>query len=280
MRCIGADAGGMAFLFLRGQPLSAAEQPTPIRAVLFDKDGTMSNSEPHLSTLAIARIRHCLELGGRDQPAQLDDLLRRAYGLLPDGALDPAGITAVAARDHNLISTAVALSQVGHGWPDALALAEASFALADRELQHQPRGTPATDGLSDLLDAMLSLGLQLAVISNDDRQGIQAFLEHHGYTRRISAIWSAEDRPRKPDPQAIHHLCDRLGVAPQQCALVGDANSDLRMAKSAGVAVVLGYRGGWQRPVQLEAEFPLLDHWGELSLSPDPEPAEGVSTIT
>jgi phosphoglycolate phosphatase len=47
---------------------------------------------------------------------------------------------------------------------------------------------------------------------------------------------------------------------------VGDANSDLRMARAAGVPVVLGYRAGWRRPVSLDSSFPQLDHWQELAL--------------
>jgi phosphoglycolate phosphatase-like HAD superfamily hydrolase len=39
-----------------------------------------------------------------------------------------------------------------------------------------------------------------------------------------------------------------IGVAPERCALIGDANSDLRMARSAGVAVALGYSTGWRQP--------------------------------
>jgi phosphoglycolate phosphatase len=43
----------MAFLTLRGEPLGS------FAAVLFDKDGTLSHSEPLLITLAQARVFHC-----------------------------------------------------------------------------------------------------------------------------------------------------------------------------------------------------------------------------
>jgi len=271
----------MAILFLRGEPLGAVGNPANIRAVLFDKDGTMSRSEPQLLALATARISHSLTLSGERGGEHLADLLRRTYGLHPEGgSLDPAGITAVAARDHNLISTAVALTQVGHGWPESLAMAHETFRLADLDLPPGTPGAEMTEGLSDFLAALHTSAVHCAVISNDDCLGIQRFLDQHGFSSQIAAIWSAEHRPRKPDPRAIHQLCQGLGVTPANCALVGDANSDLRMAQSAGVAVVLGYRGGWQRPVPLDGDFPLLDHWCELSVEGALKPDEGVSMET
>ncbi|WP_370515503.1 hypothetical protein [Cyanobium sp. Copco_Reservoir_LC18] len=57
-------------------------------------------------------------------------------------------------------------------------------------------------------------------------------------------------------------------MAVEGCALIGDANSDLRMARAAGVPVVLGYRAGWRRPVALDGSFLQLDHWRELAVVP------------
>ena len=115
----------MACLQLRGTNLGDVD------AVLFDKDGTLSISEPQLITLAEARVFLCLDQVEPAQRLELRGLLERAYGLRA-GAICPAGITAVASRDHNLIATATALVQVGWGWPEALALSEQVFAEADQ----------------------------------------------------------------------------------------------------------------------------------------------------
>jgi phosphoglycolate phosphatase len=271
----------MVRLILRGEPLLSAGQPADIRAVLFDKDGTMSRSEPHLLALATARLRHCVRLSGSPRGEELGALLASAYGLHPEGdSLNPAGITAVAARDHNLISTAVALTQVGHGWPESLALAEETFDLADLDIPPASPGAQTTDGLVDLLHELRRLGVLCAVISNDDLPGIQEFLGDHGLAEAFATIWSAERLPRKPDPKAVHQLCASLGVAPSNCALIGDANSDLRMARAAGVAVAIGYRGGWRQTVALAEDYPYLDHWSDLLVAGGAKPADGVSTET
>lgn len=272
----------MAVLSLRGELLMSAGRPADIRAILFDKDGTMSRSEPQLLVLAKKRIRHCLSLAGDAVSEQLEILLEKAYGLHPSGlSLDPAGITAVAARDHNLLSTAAALTMVGHGWPESLMLAHETFRLADLDIPPGNQEPDTTDGLLDLLDVLHSNAVHCAVISNDEPLGIQKFLARHSLSHQIGVIWSAQHEPRKPDPQAIHQLCKLLGVPPFKCALIGDANTDLRMARDAGVGVVLGYRGGWSQRVQLEEGYPLLDHWGELTVGAGhSKPDGGVSMAT
>jgi phosphoglycolate phosphatase len=259
----------MVLLSLRGAPLPCSEGG--LEAVLFDKDGTMSHSEPMLVALAQARVSHCLELAdlahhSPERHRDLGDLLHRAYGLSTRG-VHPAGTMAVASRDHNLVATATALAQVGVGWPEALAMAEAVFTRTDGlHGQGSPRRPAPTPGLLPLLEALRQAGVRCAVISNDHVEGIEAFLAAHGLASFVQAIWSAEHRPRKPDPAAVLGLCRELGVTVERCALIGDANSDLRMARAAGVPVVLGYRAGWRQPAELDPSFPQLDHWQELGV--------------
>ena len=260
----------MVCLHLRGTALGTVD------AVLFDKDGTLSISEPQLITLASARVFLCLEHAAALLPAdrlpELQRLLELAYGFSP-AAICPAGITAVASRDHNLIATATALVQVGVGWPEALALSEEVFAEADRRdarrASDQTASTSTTTlGLRTWLEQLQAAGVVCAVISNDDMAGIEHFLASHRLEPYFTGLWSAEHRPRKPDPAAVHGLCAQLGVEPGRCALIGDANSDLRMAVAAGIPhpLALGYTAAWSTPPPLAEPHPLVHHWHELSL--------------
>jgi phosphoglycolate phosphatase len=264
----------MAHLLLRGQLLAdASGNPHRIEAVLFDKDGTLSISEPMLHALASARVfyaRQLLQQRHPELPASetdaLADLLQRAYGL-NEQAIHPAGATAVGSRAHNLLSTATALAQVGLGWPEALELSEAIFAATDGLHGQGSQQRPiATEGLHELVEALNAAGVACAVISNDDRAGIAAFLASQELSSRFHACWSADHSPRKPDPAAVRALCSELGVPAERCALIGDANSDLRMAEQAGVPVVLGYGAGWSTPPPLDPCFPCLSHWRELEV--------------
>jgi phosphoglycolate phosphatase len=284
----------MAELLLRGEALSAPDgHPHAIEAVLFDKDGTLSISEPMLETLAEARVFHCLRLARQHHPAwpahapsdgngngdqdavgELEQLLRRAYGLqqpggVQPGGVHPAGTTAVGSRHHNLISTATVLSQVGFGWPEALELSEAVFAATDGlHGAGSPQRPAATEGLHDLVQQLVDAGVRCAVISNDEVAGITAFLQSHRLEHHFSGLWSAEHTPCKPHPGAVQGLCLELGVSPGRCALIGDANSDLRMARAAGLPVVLGYTAAWRRTPPLDPSFHRLHHWNELQARP------------
>ena len=256
----------MPLLQLRGTGLGAVE------AVLFDKDGTLSISEPQLLTLAQARVLLCLEGVEAERRTALRPLLERAYGLRSSG-ICPAGITAVASREHNLIATATALVQVGLGWPEALALSEQVFAEADQAdaRRHVAAGVTSatTAALLPWLQRLRAAGVVCAVISNDDMAGIEQFLASHGLAPYFQALWSAEHSPRKPDPAAVHGLCTQLGVEAGRCALIGDANSDLRMAVAAGIPhpLALGYTAAWSTPPPLAEPHPLVHHWDELSLA-------------
>lgn len=243
-----------------------------VKGVLFDKDGTLSISEPRLLTLASARVFLCLQRVEPAQQAELQNLLERSYGLRSGGkSLCPAGTTAVACRDHNLISTATALAQIGMGWPEALAASEEVFAEADAREPGEAGPAPSqiTAGLVPLLGQLRAAGVRSAVISNDDVAGIENFLASHQLDHFFSGIWSADHSPRKPDPAAIHGLCAELGLAVGDCLLIGDANSDLRMAVEAGIPHqrALGYIAGWSSPPPLREPHPLIHHWSELQVT-------------
>jgi len=234
--------------------------------VLFDKDGTISHSEPELLSLAQSRLRESLAAVDESKRSALQFRLAEAYGL-EAGAVHPAGITAVATREHNLLATATALAQVGLGWPEAMRISETVFDHCDRS-DHAASAT--TEGAVQAMARLTAAGIRCAVISNDNRQGISRFLDSHGLRPQISAIWSADHVPRKPNPAAVHGLCADLKVEVGRCALIGDASSDLQMAVAAGIPVhlALGYTAGWRQPPPIGEPHPLIHHWNELTVRP------------
>jgi len=255
----------MATLLLKGTPISS------IDGVLFDKDGTLSHSEPHLLALAEERINRAIEIG-QDQAPPLEafalrDTLRRAFGV-SNGMLHPGGTLAVASRQDNIASTATVFCLLGCSWPQALAMAHACFDEVDQSGLIKATPSPLLNGAKGLLRALNQLNVTTAVISNDTRSGIDDFLDHHELSACIDGIWSADDHPRKPDPQAVLELCDGLGLPPQRCALIGDAETDLQMALQAGIGCVIGFTGGWSRSPELHSAQHLLHNWHDLALSP------------
>ena len=255
----------MSQLLLKGHPIGN------FQGVLFDKDGTLSRSEPHLLALADARINKAIEIAKEQAPAlkpsELSHTLRRAFGV-DHGMLDPGGTLAVASRQDNITSTATVFCLLGCSWPQALSLAQTCFDAVDQDGLIDTTPSPLINGAGQLLQDLHQQGVTAAVISNDTRSGIEDFLAHHQLGASVAGIWSADDHPRKPDPQAVLELCDRLEAPPQQCALVGDAETDLQMALDAGIGGVIGFTSGWQRAPELPSAQHLLHCWTDLSLSP------------
>ena len=85
----------------------------------------------------------------------------------------------------------------------------------------------------------------------------------------LAGLWEAGNRPGKPDPADVHGLCADLGLQAWGCALIGDANSDLRMAVAAGIPhqLALGYTAAWSTPPPLAEPHPRVHQWRDLSLA-------------
>ena len=243
----------------------------PIDGVLFDKDGTLSHSEPHLLKLAEARIATALELWiawGKPESAcgTLHRNLKQAFAWNQSG-LDPAGTLAVASRRDNLTSMATVFCLMNCSWPEAHRLAMDSFNRVDQSLSDRPElVNPLLPGTAELIQKLVAAGTKLAVISNDTERGIQQFLKSHGLSKSFQTCWSADHSPAKPDPEAVVQLCAQLDLEPSMCALIGDAETDLQMATASGVGLVIGYRGGWRSKPELPSATHLIDDWNDLSI--------------
>jgi phosphoglycolate phosphatase len=160
----------MATLLLRGQPIGS------IHGVLFDKDGTLSHSEPHLLDLFERRLAVICDLWrdakGAAHLSELDTTLRQAFGIR-DKALHPGGTLAVAARQDNLTSTATVFCIFGCSWPEALALAETCFQRIDQQFSDDGSSRPLLDGAKRFLEKLDNASVLSAVISNDTTKGNQ-----------------------------------------------------------------------------------------------------------
>ncbi len=258
----------MPTLVLRGIPLGE------VQGVLFDKDGTLSNSEGHLQELSKGRLLEALARlkGGRastEEQAKFTELFSKAYGTSSQG-INPSGTLAVASRKDNLVSMATIFCLLGETWPEAIQLAEEVFSVVDRNLSKAPSqniNNTVLPGAMDLLKALKAEGVVCALISNDSSSGIESFLNKNKIIENLSpTYWSAENYPQKPHPGAIKGLCNLLDLDPSKCALIGDSDSDLRMAKNANIPIILGYISGWRISPKLSEHQNVIYHWNDLKV--------------
>jgi phosphoglycolate phosphatase len=105
------------------------------------------------------------------------------------------------------------------------------------------RLTHPYDGIADLLDALTERGLPLAVLSNKPHELTVDLV------RRLLGAWSfapvfgqRPQVPRKPDPAAALEIAKCLGLAPPDILYVGDTPTDLETARAAGMPAIAA---GW-----------------------------------
>ncbi|MGA1284706.1 MAG: HAD family hydrolase [Prochlorothrix sp.] len=234
-----------------------------IKAILFDKDGTLARSEDFLRALAYRRAR----LVDSQVPGVLEPLLM-AFGL-EDQGLNPAGLMAVASRRENVIAAAAYGAETGKDWFEALAIVEQAFTEADRgpqrKAQETPLFAPARSFLQTLIDQKVALGL----VSGDITANLEDFLETYGLAAGFQLVWGADRSPSKPDPDCFRQACAELGVNPSETLMVGDATGDMAMARAAGAAGCIGVTWGWSRSVRIQQADVVLSQWDQWRVEPE-----------
>ena len=103
------------------------------------------------------------------------------------------------------------------------------------------------DGIPETLDALKQAGIKIAVFSNKPHERTVDVVETlFGKDYFDEILGQADDRPKKPSPNGVFYLAEKLGVEIQDIAYVGDTSTDMMTGKSAGawtIGVLWGFRG-------------------------------------
>ena len=195
----------------------------PVRAVLFDLDGTLLDTAPDISR-ALNALR-------REQ----------ALSPLPDAQVRPCvshGATAV----------------VKLGFPDVTP--EVFESLRERLLilysQALAVATRPFAGMPEVLASLEQQGIAWGVVTNKAAWLAEPLLQELQLYERAAVIVSGDTTPqRKPHPEPLLHAARHIGVAPAHCVYVGDAERDALAARAAGMRMLValfGYLASTDRP--------------------------------
>lgn len=95
------------------------------------------------------------------------------------------------------------------------------------------------DGVRELLDALTSAGVRLAIGSSGVLPNLELTVESCGLSGRFAAIASLEDiRRGKPDPEVFLVAASKAGVEPRRSVVFEDAPVGIQAAKAAGMRAV------------------------------------------
>jgi len=182
-----------------------------IRAVIFDMDGVLADSEPLINEAAIAMFAE------RGLTVQPDDFLPFV------GAGEERYVGGVAEK---------------YGYP--LDVPAAKRRTYEIYLDLVPAKLQAFPGVHDLIRACRQAGLRVAVASGADAIKVAANLQKIGLPPETwDVVLTGESVTRnKPAPDIFLLAAEKLGVAANECVVVEDAVNGVRAAKAAGMRCV------------------------------------------
>jgi HAD superfamily hydrolase (TIGR01509 family) len=76
---------------------------------------------------------------------------------------------------------------------------------------------------------------KIAVVTSSSRHFVEEVLYDFGIQAFFDVIISGDTHIGKPDPKPYLLACERLGYKPQECIIVEDAKSGIAAAKAAGI---------------------------------------------
>ena len=177
---------------------------------------------------------------------------------------------AIASKEQNIISTATIFTLFGFDWSQSISISQIIFDEVDIFLSNNKsniqKKRTLISGAFDLLVALKSKKVRIALMTNDTQAGIEEFIYSNKLEGIFDYLWSAENKPSKPNPKAVIELCKRMKINPSECALISDADTDLKMAKEADVSVIIGFTGGWKNPPTLTEKQFIIEKLNELNI--------------
>lgn len=192
-------------------PRAASRLPDPIRAVIFDMDGTLIDTEA-------AHRRAFAETGQAIGWPMSDDLLLSMVGIH---------------RDENERMLA---AHLGPDFPLVRFYAD-SDALFEAAVD---AGIPLRPGANLLLDHLARAGIPVALATSTAAPYAQQRLEKTGLLHYFDVIVTRSDVDRpKPHPEPYLLAARLLDVDPAQCVAVEDSYAGVRSAVAAGIATVM-----------------------------------------
>lgn len=147
------------------------------------------------------------------------------------------------------------------------AAVDAMFARYIRHYQdHIADRSRPYPGLHAALDRLDAGGLALAVCTNKYEALSVRLLDALGLTGRFAAICGQDTFPmKKPDPDMLRLTIARAGGDPSRAVMVGDSETDVRVARAAGLPVI-GVDFGYTRiPMAELSPDRLIGHFDALA---------------
>ncbi|MDC0696248.1 phosphoglycolate phosphatase [Klebsiella pasteurii] len=230
-----------------------------IRGVAFDLDGTLVDSAPGL-TAAVDNALYALEL-----PMAGEERVVTWIGNGADVLIQRA--LTWARQERAALRAAQGKPSVDH---DDIPQAEQQAIL--RKLFDRYYGEVAEEGsflfpaVADTLGALHAKGLPLALVTNKPTPFVAPILASLDIAKYFTVVIGGDDvKNKKPHPEPLLLVAEKLGLAPGELLFVGDSRNDIQAAKAAGCSSIgLTYGYNYGEPISLSEPDYIFDQFNEL----------------
>jgi len=197
-----------------------------IRALCFDVDGTISDTDDHLVAQLAKWIDAVPGVSGR----RAERVARQAVMALETpvhGAyarLDELGLDVPLTRLKDRLR---AIKRRG---------ADPAHTRNPEAIDEVPHEMVA--GVQQMIEA-LARHFPMCTISTGGAPRVERFLEHYGVRGHFTAVIGAQTTRRmKPHPEPLLFAAREMGVDPRDCLMIGDTTIDIRTGVAAGAQTV------------------------------------------
>ena len=191
---------------------------SPLKAVIFDLDGTLLDRDSSLAAFVAAQYR---DLASSLSPAPSEDFLKRFLELDDHGSVW---------KDKVYQSLVLEFGIAKIGWEELLQDYVTNFR----------RYCVPFPGTTEALALLAESGYKLAIVSN----GRHPFQLHSAEALGIVSMFefvmvSEQEGVRKPDPEIFRRALERLGVSAREAVYVGDhPATDVQATRRAGLKTI------------------------------------------
>jgi HAD superfamily hydrolase (TIGR01509 family) len=212
-----------------------------MKALIFDMDGVMIDSEIHWNTDQGSFLHDLI-------PEWTDNDVTKIIGLSLNGT-------------HQILKKEYGLTLSEQEFIDQI------IPIADRIYAEK---TNLLDGFLDFLMSKKD-DHTIGLASSSKRRWIDKVLDRFNLRPHFQVTVSAEeiDGPGKPAPDIYLHTAKTLGIAPEQCTVIEDSAHGIESAKAAGMTVI-GLRNGFNDEQDLSASNIIVNGFKELMKNSHP----------
>lgn len=217
------------------------KQYDSIKAILFDKDGTLVEIVQLHEPLMVRRAHTIAKLAGKD----IANTVLKFWGIdAVEDEIDIRGPFMTASKAEEKVVATSALYMSGFDWQNASNIVNEAYDI-DESQANELSWNVSTKGAVELVHTAHANGYILGVATGDTTLRAEEACQVLDISEKMSVILGVDKvKNDKPAPDLVHLFSSLVQIQPEHILVIGDSIKDMKMAKAAGaglaVAVVSG----------------------------------------